>query len=66
MNDSLRRFALGLYALWLLTTVLLILGKYTPFPTVPGVHDAVVFGAVILTLGGAGRLARDGYRRFVA
>ncbi len=32
MNDSLRRFALGLYALWLLATVLLILGKYTPFP----------------------------------
>ncbi|GKZ13029.1 hypothetical protein [Haladaptatus sp. T7] len=66
MNHSLRRFSLGLYVLWLLATVLLVLGKYTSFPTVAGVHSAVVVGAAVLTVGGAGRLARDGYQRFVA
>lgn len=66
MLRSLRRVAVGLYVLWLFATLLLILGRYTPFPLLPGVHGSVVAGAVVLTACGAAMLARDGYRRIAA
>lgn len=66
MFESLRRAAVGAYVLWLFATLLLIVGRYTPFPLLPGVHEGVVFGALLLTLWGAVRLARDGYRRITA
>jgi|GEM_PF-6018159 len=65
MRDALRRVAIGLYLLWLLLVVLLILGRYTPFPLLDAVRSGVVFGAAVLTVVGAGQLLREGYRRVV-
>lgn len=63
MRDALHRAAIGLYVLWLLFVVLLILGRYTPFPVLDIVHSGVVFGAAVLTVIGSGKLLRSGYRR---
>ncbi|WP_435175885.1 hypothetical protein [Halorussus sp. AFM4] len=63
MLVALRRTAVGLYALWLVAVVLLMLGRYTPLPLLPGVHSGVVLGAAVLTVVGAGKLLRDGYHR---
>jgi hypothetical protein len=52
-----------LYVLWLLFVVLLILGRYTPFPLLDIVHSGVVFGAAVLTVIGSGKLLRIGYWR---
>ncbi|NHN59785.1 MULTISPECIES: hypothetical protein [Halorussus] len=63
MFVALRRVAVGLYVLWLVAVVLLMLGRYTLAPLLPGVHAGVVVGAAALTVVGAGKLLRDGYDR---
>jgi hypothetical protein len=63
MRNALQRFALGLYVLWLVAVVLLMLGRYTGLPTLPGTHAGVVIGASVFVVIGAGKLVRDGYRR---
>jgi hypothetical protein len=65
MREALRRAGIGLYFLWLLFVVLLILGRYTPFPLFDLVHSGVVFGAAVLTVVGAGKLFRIGYRQTI-
>ncbi|ELZ87507.1 hypothetical protein C453_04114 [Haloferax elongans ATCC BAA-1513] len=62
MRDTIRRVALGLYVCWLVAVVLLVAGRHTPLPSLPGVHESVVLGAGVLTLVGAVSLLRDGYR----
>jgi hypothetical protein len=68
MYATLYRLGIGAYLLWILLTVLLILGRYTPAPSFRLVRLGVVAGAAVLTLIGAGRLLRRGYewtaRRF--
>lgn len=66
MHKALYRTGVGLYVLWLIATTLLILGRYTPFPSYEIVHSAVVTGAAILTIVGAGKLLRKGYRKVVS
>jgi hypothetical protein len=66
MRKTLRRTGIGLSILWLIATTLLILGRYTPFPSYEIVHLAVVTGAVIFTIVGAGQLLRKGYRKAVS
>ncbi|RLM67012.1 hypothetical protein DVK05_07210 [Halorubrum sp. Atlit-8R] len=63
MYAALYRLGIGAYLLWLLLTVLLILGRYTPVPSFRVVHIGVVAGAAVLTLIGATRLLRKGYGR---
>ena len=63
MYAALYRLGIGAYLLWLLLTVLLVLGRYTPVPSFRAVHLGVVAGAAVLTLIGAGRLLRKGYAR---
>ena len=65
MQDALRRLAIGLYGLWLVAVVLLVLGRYTGVPTFPGVRAGVVLGATVFVAIGAGKLLGDGYRRLV-
>ena len=68
MYAALYRLGVGAYLLWILLTVLLTLGRYTPVPSFRVVHFGVVAGAAVLTLIGAARLLRGGYewtvRRF--
>jgi len=66
MRKTLYRTGIGLYILWLIATTLLILGRYTPFPSYKTVRSAVVTGAVVLTIVGAGQLLRKGYRKVVS
>ena len=66
MYTALYRTGVGLYILWLLATLLLILGRYTPFPSFEIIHSAVVTGATILTIVGAGLLLQKGYRTIVS
>lgn len=66
MHKALYRIGVGLYILWLIATTLLILGRYTPFPSYELVHSTVVTGAVILTIAGTGLLLRKGYRKVVS
>jgi len=66
MRKTLYRIGIGLYILWLIATTLLILGRYTPFPSYETVYSAVVTGAVILTIVGASQLLRKGYRKVVS
>jgi hypothetical protein len=54
---------IGLYLLWLLTVVLVMLGQYTGFSTPSWAHTGTVVGAAVLTVVGAVKLVRDGYRR---
>ncbi|WP_440988393.1 hypothetical protein [Haloarchaeobius baliensis] len=63
MHDTIYRAGLGLYVVWLLLVVLLLLGRYTPAPLFGFVQPGVVVGAAVLTVFGAGRLVRSGYRR---
>jgi hypothetical protein len=63
MYAALYRLGIGAYLLWLLLTVLLIFGRYTPVPSFQVVHLGVVVGAAVLTLIGAARLLRKGYGR---
>ena len=65
MHVALYRAGIGLYVVWLLLVVLLVLGRYTPAPLFGFVHPGVVVGAAVLTVFGAGRLARAGYQRVV-
>ncbi|MFC6952183.1 hypothetical protein [Halorubellus litoreus] len=65
MREVLYRVGLGSYVLWLLLVVLYVLGRYTPVPRFELVYSGVVFGAAVLTVFGAGRLLRKGYRRVV-
>lgn len=62
MRALLSRVAVGLYLVWLLLVVLLVLGRFTPVPLVRFARPGVVAGALVLTVVGAGRLARSGYR----
>jgi hypothetical protein len=57
-----RRAAVGAYGPWLLAVLLLLAGRFTPAPLLPGVHPGVVVGAAVCTLIGAGQLLRRGYR----
>ena len=66
MRVTLRRAAVGAYGLWLLAVLLLLLGRFTPAPLLPGVHPGVVVGAAVFTLIGAGQLLRRGYRWLAA
>jgi hypothetical protein len=66
MRKTVYRTGIGLYILWLIATTLLILGRYTPLPSYEIIHSAVVTGAVILTIVGAGQLLRKGYRKVVS
>lgn len=66
MRVALRRAAVGAYVLWLLAVVLLLAGRYTPVPLLPGVHAGVVAGAAVFTVVGAGQLCRRGYRRLAS
>ena len=63
MYAALYRLGVGAYLLWILLTVLLILGRYTPAPSFRLVRLGVVAGAAVLTLIGAVRLLRTGYTR---
>jgi hypothetical protein len=63
MYAALYRLGIGAYLLWILLVVLLLAGRYTPVPSFELVHSGVVAGAVVLTLIGAVRLLRTGYRR---
>ncbi|OYR43336.1 hypothetical protein DJ82_00025 [Halorubrum sp. Ib24] len=66
MRKALYQTGIGLYILWIIATTLLILGRYTPFPSYKIVHSAVVTGAVVLSILGAGQLFRKGYRKVVS
>jgi hypothetical protein len=66
MREALYQTGIGLYILWIIATTLLILGRYTPFPSYKLVHSAVVTGAVALTIVGTGQLLRKGYRKVVS
>ena len=66
MRTTLRRVGIGLYACWLLSVVLLVLGRYTPVPSVEAAHSAVVAGAAVLTVVGTVQIGRRGYRGLVS
>lgn len=66
MRETLRQTGIGLYGLWIIATTLLILGRYTPFPSYEIVHSAVVTGGVILTIAGTGQLLQEGYQKVVS
>jgi len=66
IRKTLHQTGIGLYILWIIATTLLILGRYTPFPSYNIVHSAVVTGAVVLTIVGTGQLLRKGYRKVVS
>lgn len=63
MHKNFYQTGIGLYVLWIIATVLLILGRYTLFPSYDIVHSTVVTGGVILTIVGTGLLLRKGYRQ---
>lgn len=65
VRTLLYRAGVVLYGCWLLLVVLLIVGRYTPAPSLPFVHTGVVFGAAVLTVVGAAQVVRAGYRRLV-
>lgn len=60
------RVAVGMYVLWLVAVVLLLAGRYTAVPLLPGAWTGVVLGATVFALLGAGMVLRRGYRRFLA
>jgi hypothetical protein len=62
MEANATTLAVGAYVAWLLAVVLLVAGRYTPAPLLPGVHTGVVTGAVVLTAVGAVRLGRRALR----
>jgi len=66
IRKTLHQTSIGLYILWIIATTLLILGRYTLFPSYKIVHSAVVTGAVVLTVVGTGQLLRKGYRKGVS
>jgi hypothetical protein len=53
--------AVAAYGAWLVAVVLLLLGRYTPAPLLPGVRAGVVAGAVVFTVLGAVRIGRRGW-----
>ena len=63
MYAALYRLGVGASLVWILLVALLIVGRYTPAPSFRVVHVGVVAGAAVLTLIGAVRLLRTGYRR---
>jgi len=63
MHTAVFRVGIGLYFVWLLATVMLILGRLTPVPLFPQARTAVVVGTAVLTVVGAVKLTQDGYRR---
>jgi hypothetical protein len=65
MRTAFYRVGIGLYFVWLLATVGLILGRYTPFPMLSQARTAVVTGGVVVTIFGAMKIGRDGYRRVI-
>ena len=52
----------GPRSVWLLAVLLLVAGRSTPAPLLPGVHLGVAVGAAVFTLVGAGQHLRRGYR----
>ncbi|GAA0551107.1 hypothetical protein ABNG02_04520 [Halorubrum ejinorense] len=63
MYAALYRFAVGAYLLWILLTVVHLVGRFTPAPSFRIAHLGVVVGAGVLTLVGAAKLLRNGYER---
>lgn len=63
MRDYLRQVAVGAYVLWLVAVVLLVAGRYTGFPVLPGTWTGVVLGTAVFVVLGAGRVLRAGYSR---
>jgi hypothetical protein len=53
-----RRLAAGGYLAWLAAVVLLVVGRFTPLPLLPGVNGGVALGALAFFCLGCGRLAR--------
>ncbi|QCC56518.1 hypothetical protein DV706_18620 (plasmid) [Natronorubrum bangense] len=53
----------GASFLWAIAVVLLIFGRYTPFPMFDFVRSTVFLGAIIWTVLGIGMLIRNGYQR---
>ena len=64
MADQVRELATGMYVLWLVAVVLVVLGRYTEFPTLPGTVTGVVLGATVFVLFGASRVLRTLSDRF--
>jgi len=58
VSDWHRQLALGMYVLWLLAVVLVVAGRQTAFPTLPGTVTGVTLGVVVFVVLGAVRLLR--------
>jgi len=50
VGDQYRDLAVGMYVLWLVAVVLLLAGRFTAFPVLPGTTTGVVLGAVVFTI----------------
>ncbi|MFC7230469.1 hypothetical protein ACFQMM_02160 [Saliphagus sp. GCM10025308] len=55
----------GLWTVWAVAVVLLVLGRFTPLPSFDLVASTVFVGAVLATVVGIGQLLRNGYRWLV-
>jgi hypothetical protein len=60
-----RQLALGMYVLWLVAVVLVVAGRQTAFPTLPGTVTGVALGAVVFVILGAARVLRAAADRFL-
>lgn len=61
-----RQLALGMYGLWLLAVVLVIAGRQTGFPTLPGTVTGVALGTVVFVAFGGYRVIRAAYGRLLS
>ncbi|WP_135820252.1 hypothetical protein [Halostella litorea] len=62
MRVRLRRFAVAMYALWLVAVVLHVAAQFTPLPALPGVFAGVVVGTAVFAVVGAAQIGRRGVR----
>lgn len=53
----------GASFLWAIAVVLLMLGRYTPFPMFDLVRSIIILGTILGTILGIGMLVRNGYLR---
>jgi hypothetical protein len=63
VDVSLRRVAVTWYVAWLVAVVLVMAGRYTSFPLLPGAEAGVVVGTAVFAVVGAAQLSRAGLRR---
>jgi hypothetical protein len=54
-----------MYVLWLVAVVLVVAGRQTAFPTLPGTVTGVALGAVVFVILGAARVLRAAADRFL-